>query len=376
MASKNSSSDVAVDVAVVGGGALGLACAWQLASRGARVTLFERGQSGRQASHAAAGMLAPACESVVHPWKCDPDSRAAMLKLCFDSRDLYPDFAAQLLDETGIDIELSLRAAAPGDWREPGMWFVPPQGDDPRLGELVRHGFRAEWKGKGAVFLPDDGQVESRKLIEALRAAALGKGVKMREECEIRRIEIKNGRAVGVSDDQTTTTAGKVLLCAGAWSGKIAGLPPEMTGSVRPLAGEMVQLRGEQRIRSVIYSDSCYLVPRRDGRLLIGATVEDIGFNKRVTAGGVAKLLSAACALAPELIDATLEAHWAGLRPATPDGLPILGRTSIENLLVATGHGRNGILLSPATSQLIAELVLENREVDVAFSAARFSSRM
>ncbi|WP_170065438.1 glycine oxidase ThiO [Abditibacterium utsteinense] len=365
------------DVVVIGGGAIGLSCAWQLASRGARVTLFDRAQSGREASHAAAGMLAPVCESAVHPWNCSPSARAAMLKLCFDSRDLYSNFAGQLRQETGLDIELSLRSADLGDWREPGILFVPTQGDDPRLTQLLEQGLEAQWRGNRAVFLPDDGQVDSRKLIDALRVAALGKGVQIRENSTIRRLELKNGRVVGVSDEQTVIRAGKVLLCAGAWSGKIADVPLEISQSVRPVAGEMVQLRGERRVRHVIYSDNCYLVPRRDGRLLVGATVEEIGFNKRVTAGGVAKLLSAACALAPELLDAPLESHWAGLRPTTPDGLPLLGRTSLENLFVATGHGRNGVLLTPATSQQMAALILDdhnsnNQSADNAFSPARF----
>ncbi len=367
------------DVAVIGGGAIGLACAWKIASRGARVVLFDRAQSGREASHAAGGMLAPACENAVHPWNCSPLARAAMLKFCIESRDFYPDFASQLLEETGVDVELSLRGAA-SDWREPGILFVPPDsepnGEDVRFDARLDHGLEATWREKTAVFFPDDGQVDSRKLIDALRAAAQGKGVEFRENCTVRRLIMENGRVAGVSDDKTEVRADKVLLCAGAWSGKIGELPPEISQAVRPLAGEMVQLRGERRVRHVIYSDDCYLVPRRDGRLLVGATVEEVGFNKRVTAGGVGKLLMAACALVPELCDAPLESHWAGLRPATPDGLPLLGHTPIENLFVATGHGRNGVLLTPATSQTIAELVLENRansDISDHFSPSRFA---
>ena len=361
------------DVAIIGGGAIGLSCAWQLALRGARVTLFERAQSGREASFAAGGMLAPICESAVHPWNCAPHSRQAMLDLCFASRDAYPAFEAQLRLQTGLDIELSLRSGEIQDWREPGILFVSPAPDDRRLEALYAFGPPVQWEGKSAVHLPADGQVESRKLIDALRAAALGQGVEIRENCTIRRLICENGAAKGVADDKTEFRAAKVLRCAGAWSGKIGGLPPEISASVRPVAGEVVQLRGEKRVKQVIYSDNCYLVPRRDGRLLIGATVEEIGFNKRVTAGGVAKLLTAACALVPALLDAPLETHWAGLRPTTPDGLPLLGETSIPNLFVATGHGRNGVLLTPATSQLIAGAVLEGERLDAAFSPARFT---
>lgn len=367
-------SDSRVDVAIIGGGAIGLSCAYEIARRGASVRLFESARSGREASFAAGGMLAPACESAVHPWACPPAAREAMLRLCFASRDAYPAFERQLRQETGLDIELCLRASDHRDWREPGITFVAPTPTDPRLCALTAFGTPMQWQGKSAVHFPADGQVESRKLIEALRVAALGQGVQLRENCTVQRLILENGGVVGVADDANEFRAGKVLLCAGAWSGKIALLPPEISASVRPVAGEIVQLRGEHRVKQVIYSDDCYLVPRRDGRLLIGATVEEIGFNKRVTAGGVAKLLGAACALAPVLIDAELETHWAGLRPTTPDGLPLLGETSVPNLFVATGHGRNGVLLTPATSQLMANVLLEGQSVDAAFSSARFAS--
>ena len=362
------------DIAILGGGAIGLACARQLAKSGAKVVLFERAQSGREASFAAAGMLAPSCEGAVHAWKASEIAQNAMRTLCFASRDQYPAFGAQLGDETGIDIELSLRASNSKDWREPGILFVSPTEKDARFDALLEHGLAATWREKSAVYLPDDGQVESRKLVEALRAAALKCGVEIRENRTIRRLEIENNRVVGVSDETQTTRAAQVLLCTGAWTSKIAGAPGEIGGAVRPLAGQMVQLRGERRVRHIIYSDDCYLVPRRDGRLLVGATEEESGFCKRVTAGGVAKLLLAACELVPELENAPLESHWAGLRPATRDGLPLLGATSLDGLFVATGHGRNGILLCPATAQAIAELMLQKIEIPAAFSPQRFAA--
>lgn len=368
-----SPSAASFDVAVIGGGAIGLSCAWKLASRGARVVLLERSQTGREASYAAGGMLAPSCESAIHAWNCSPQARDAMRTFCLASRDLYPDFAAQLQSETGLDIELSLRGAQSRDWREVGILFVSQTEKDPRFDVLLEDGLAATWRDRPAVFLPDDGQVESRRLVDALRVAATKSGVEIRENGGVRGLEIENGRAVGVVGEKEGVRAEKVLLCAGAWSGKIAGIPREIAASVRPLAGQMVQVRGERRLRHVIYSDHCYLVPRRDGRLLIGATVEDNGFNKRVTAGGVAQLLTAACELVPELADAPLEAHWAGLRPSTPDGLPLLGATSLQNLFVATGHGRNGILMAPATARALAALLLDGKAPDAAFSAARFS---
>jgi glycine oxidase len=373
----NSYKGEVFDVAIIGGGAIGLSCAWKMAARGARVVLFERLQSGREASFAAGGMLAPCCESALHPWECSEKARGAMLDLCFSSRDLYPAFTAELLEDTGLDIELSLRAYPSPDWkewREPGILYVSLEEPDPRRGVLLERGSRSEYRGKSAVFLPDDGQVDNRKLVDALKAAILKRGVEIRENSMIRSLITEGERVVGVTDGKESILAHNVLLCAGAWSGKIGGVPPEIVAGIRPVAGQMVQLRGERRLNQVIYSKTCYLVPRRDGRLIVGATVEEVGFQKRVTAGGVSGLLKAACALVPELEDAPLENHWAGLRPTTPDALPMLGPTSLENLFVAVGHGRNGILLSPATADALTSAILDRGEMPAAFSPARFAA--
>jgi glycine oxidase ThiO len=367
------STQESFDIAIIGGGAVGLACAWKLAKGGASVVLFERLQTGREASFAAGGMLAPSCEGAVHGCHASQTSREAMQRLCFASRDSYPHFASQLQEESGIDIEISLRTSEAKDWREPGILFVSHAEEDPRVDVLLEHGLAATWKEKRAVYLPDDGQVDSRKLVEALRLAALRSGVEIRDNRTIRRLETEEDRVVGVSDEKETVSAGQVLLCAGAWSGKIVGIPDSISEAVRPVAGQMVQLRGERRLRHIIYSDTCYLVPRRDGRLLVGATEEEIGYCKRVTAGGVAKLLNAALELVPELVDAPLESHWAGLRPISLDGLPLLGQTSLQGLFVATGHGRNGVLLCPATAAAISELMLQNTEISPVFSPTRFA---
>ncbi|RYG65316.1 FAD-dependent oxidoreductase, partial [bacterium] len=322
------------DVAIIGGGVIGLSCAWKLAGRGARVLLLERLQSGREASFAAGGMLAPSCENVVHPWAVAEKSQTAMFDFCLASRQMYPVFAAQLLEETGLDIELLLQSYPSRDWkdwREPGILYLPRDESDPRINALLEHGVATQFQERTAVLLPEDGQVENRKLVAALKAAAIKAGVEIRESCMVRQLVVEGDRVVGVADDKEVISVGKVLMCAGAWSGKINGVPPEIASSIRPVAGQMVQLRGERRVNQVIYSDECYLVPRRDGRLIVGATVEEVGFQKRVTAGGVSQLLRAACSLVPELENAPLESHWAGLRPVTTDGLPMLGTTSLEN---------------------------------------------
>lgn len=150
------------------------------------------------------------------------------------------------------------------------------------------------------------------------------------------------------------------------------GLPAAATPPVRPVAGQMLQLRGEHLLKHIVYGEDCYLIPRRDGRLLVGATVEETDFEKRVTAAGTAQLLNSALKLAPILSDAPLETSWAGLRPASPDGLPILGGGPLENLSYATGHGRNGILLAPRTAQILAGHLLRGENVPDAFELARF----
>lgn len=358
-------------LAVVGGGTVGLLCALRLAQSGHAVTLFERLQTGRESSWAAAGMLAPSCESIVHPPPTDAAGRQAMRQALQQSRDLYPTLAQELLETVGIDVELSLHDAPTQDWRRPGIMYVARTDSDPNLSPLEESGFSSEWPTGDAVWIQKEGQVESRKLVDALRKAVEAAGVQICENRTVRRLAVDGGTVRGVFDETGEFYAyDGVCICAGAWSGKIGGLP--FTLPVRPLAGQIVALRADKRVKHVVYSDGCYLVPRRDGRLIVGATVEENGFNKRVTAAGIAKLLSGALELVPELADAPVESHWSGLRPATPDGLPIVSSTPLENLWIATGHGRNGILLAPWTAQLLTDIVHQRRTSPPAFALDRF----
>lgn len=355
------------DVAVIGGGVIGLATAWRLAQAGAKVQLFERGKIGQEASHAAAGMLAAQCEAAVHPptLKAEYASRRAFFGLCLQSRALYPAFAAELLEATGIDVELSLKGAPTSDWREPGILFVGEEHDDAfrEFATQSAHGLRVEaapnFNGRRALFLPEEGQVENRRLLAALRAACSNAGVVLIENQEVRL-------------EETRATHSITVLCGGAWSTDVANETlPEI--EVRPVAGEVLAARPDKPFKQIVYSRDVYLVPRRDGRVLIGATMTERGFDKIPTAEAKSELWQAARTLVPEVASWKLEDHWSGLRPATPDGLPILGTTPIENLFVATGHFRNGILLTPITAQLMADCMLKGVEAPGDFSIERLA---
>ena len=346
-------------IAIVGGGAIGLACAWRLAQEGVDVAAFERGQIGGEASFAAGGMLAPWPEFYLH------QRDVAFRELGAQSRDLYPDFAAELLDLTGVDIELCLNKSPTSDWRAPGILMVSPlaaNGAEPR-----------EWNGQSACWFDDEGQVEPRHLTRALRLACRKAGVCVRENAPVRGFDVADNRVRALLlEDGARFEADQFVLCAGAWSGQTFGLPDAATPPVRPVAGQMLQLRGERLLKHIVYGEDCYLIPRRDGRLLVGATVEETGFDKRVTTAATSHLLSAARQLAPILEAAPLETSWAGLRPVTPDGLPILGNGPLDNLSYATGHGRNGILLAPRTAELIVGALLRGESVPAEFELSRF----
>ena len=344
-------------IAIVGGGAIGLACAWRLRQRGADVALFESGAVGGEASFAAGGMLAPGPEFWLH------QRNATLRELGAQSRDLYPDFAAELLQLTGVDSELCLENSPTCDWRVPGILMVADKSD---------RGHLREWNGQSAYWFARDGQVEPRHLTRALRLACEKAGVCLRENAAVRGFDVADNRVKAlIFDDGARFEADQFLLCAGAWSGQF-GLPAEATPPIRPVAGQMLQLRGGRLLEHVVYGEECYLIPRRDGRLLVGATVEETGFEKRVTQVATTQLLKAARALAPILEAAPLETSWSGLRPVSPDGLPVIGGGPLENLNYATGHGRNGILLAPRTAEITADYLLCGASVPDEFSLSRF----
>jgi glycine oxidase len=381
------------DVIVVGGGLIGCLAARALADDGRRVTLFEKSAGlGRRASTAAAGMLSPQME-----WAegmlvgggggalADAARRTeAMLALCVAARERWAAFAAGLEDETGLPVH----------YRDEGTLVVAlSDGEAADLEERARdqrrHGLRAEWlearaardlepglapDARGALYLPDDRQVDPVALMgAAVEALASRAGIRVETATAVTAVESSGGRVAGVTTAGRASAAEIVVLAAGAWSAGIGGLPRPL--AVRPVKGQMAALRPiPMPIRHVVGGRSAYCVPRDDGRVVVGATVEEAGFDESVHPPAVAALVAAVAAAVPALTAAPLESSWAGLRPGTPDDLPVLGEDPARpGLLYATGHYRNGILLAPLTAELVSALARgESPPVDLTpFSPAR-----
>jgi glycine oxidase len=344
---------------------VGLGIAWRLAGRAA-VTVFDRGNAGSGASHAAAGMLAACCEA-------EPGEEA-LIALGRESQARWPAFANELERVSGIDVELRgegtlVLALTADDQAEiahrlefqrlldlPLEWLSPAatRAREPHLAGKIA----------GALFSPQDHQVDNRKLAQALRVAAERTGAEIREHRPVKEIVVQGGRAKGVAlEDGTAVMADVVVLAAGAWSRGIGGLPPDRRPPVRPVKGQMLALRMDASrplLNHVLWAPGAYLVPRRDGRLIVGGTVEERGFDETITAGGMLTLLEAAWRAVPAIEELPIDEIWVGHRPGSRDDAPILGPGPLEGLFYATGHHRNGILLAPVTADAMARLVLDN----------------
>ncbi len=370
------------NVAIIGAGVIGLGIAWRLAMRGVPVAVFDKGACGAGASHAAAGMLAACAEA-------EPGEEA-LVTLGRASQARWPAFAAELKQASGVDVGL----------RPEGTLVVALTSDDQaRLNhQLVfqqKLGLPLQWitaaetrrrephlagKLAGAVFSPEDTQVDNRKLAAALRIAAEAAGARISEHQAVKTISNDAGRIDGiVLADGRKIAADVVVLAAGAWSRSIDGLAPELRPPVRPIKGQMLALRMDPTaplLTHVVWAPGAYLVPRLDGRLLVGATVEEKGYDTSLTAGGILTLLEAAWRVVPAVEELPIDEMWVGHRPGSRDDAPILGTGLIDGLIYATGHHRNGILLTPITADAIAELVLDGA-ADPAirpFSIERFGS--
>ena len=367
------------DVIIIGGGVIGLTIARALARRGVRdVMLIERGRPGAEASWAAGGILAPQVEAD------EPDD---FFRLSRRSRDMYPDFAEVLHEDSGVDVELDRTGTlylgfTPED--EEDLWrrFDWQQDEGLHVERLTAKSARRlepciSPKVLCALRFPDDFQIENRRLVEALVIANDKLGVRLITGCTVGALRIEQEKVRGVEVSSRFVSAPIVVVAAGAWTSLIdwssSSLPPF---EIEPVRGQMLCFEAQPQIaRHVIYSARGYLVPRRDGRLLAGSTTEYVGFDKSVTADGVDSIKSMALEIVPTVADLPLLASWAGFRPRAADDLPVLGSCDeIDGLFYATGHYRNGILLAPITGELIADAIVEGNTTPTldAFSPGRF----
>lgn len=363
------------DVVVVGGGAIGLCCAWRLAQAGAETVVLDCADPPAGAIRVAAGMLAPIGELAFG----EPE----LLRMTIAAAELYPDFIAELEAASGLG----------SGYARHGALHVALDRDEAaelrRIHDLQRSlGLGAEWlpprrcrelepgltpSFNGGVHAPDEAAVDPRRMTAALLAALAEQGVEVRTNTAVAEALIDDGRLCGVR-----TSAGDVLraestvLATGAWAGAESWLPAEARPPVRPVKGQILELRasgGEAPCERIVASERVYLVPRPDGRLIVGATTEERGFDATVTAGGVHELLREAYRLLPDVAEMELVESMAGLRPGTPDNLPLIGHGTLDGLVLACGHYRNGILLAPITGEAVSGVV-SRRPLPAALAAA------
>lgn len=343
------------DFLIIGGGVIGLSIARALRKRGAkRITVVERGTCGQEASWAAAGMLAPNAET---------EYIDDFYRFCSASNALYPRFAEELKEETGIDIELRQTGTLELAFDEVSAERLNNKYTLQREARIEVESLsqldilRLEPEVSSTVTLglhyPTDGHVENRKIVEALVAYARKNDIALLENTEWKDRDVASKKSFG-----------QVVLATGAWSPYI-----------KPIRGQMLAFRGSKGLlNKVIYGAGAYLVPRTDGRILVGATSEDVGFAKEVTRSAIRELTEAAIKTFPEMLNMPLIDSWSGFRPFAPDGLPVIGE--IEGKFIATGHYRNGILLAPLTAEIVADRMINGTDSEYFshFSPGRFVS--
>lgn len=342
------------DILIIGGGVIGLAIALELTHQGAAVTVLSR-DFKQAATHAAAGMLAPQAEAL---------PAGPMLDLCLRSRSLYPDWTRKLEILTGLDPGYwSCGILAPTFAEDISSGVASPEQptvDSQWLDQAAIHQHQPGLSPQviGGWWFPQDAQVDNRALAQALWAAAAQLGVNLCEGVTVEGLHHQQGRVVKAETSAGDWQAEQYVLATGAWSAQLLPVP------VVPRKGQMLSVRVPNEVRllqQVLFGTQIYIVPRQDGRIVIGATSEDVGFTPHNTPAGIQALLEQAIRLYPELQNFPTQEFWWGFRPATPDEYPILGPGPYENLVVATGHYRNGILLAPITAALLADLIVHRR---------------
>jgi glycine oxidase ThiO len=353
-------------VIVIGAGIIGLSISHHLKKHNFDITVLERNKAGIEASWASAGMLAAQSEF---------DFYEKFMDVCIKSRDMHSDFCEEIKNASGVDAEYQksgmIRPALNEEnekhlrtnyeWqKKKGFEIEFLSGDElrkiePNLSKNISSG----------LFTKNDGQVNNRKLMEALIIANKNKGVKIIEYCEVTDYLIENDKINGVKTNNGIFNADIVVNAAGAWSSLISkGIIPNF--EVEPVHGQMVSLQADKKLLDKVIFASIlgkggYMVPRKNNEIVLGSTMEDIGFERRITEEGINSILNNSFEILPELKNLKIKEKWSGFRPFTDDKLPIISKTNVENLILATAHGRNGILLAPITAKAVTELVVNDK---------------
>ncbi len=360
------------EVLIIGGGVIGLSIARELHKQGTkRITIVEKGVCGEESSWAAAGMLGPQAEA---------DASGPFFDLTLAGRDLYPDFAAELEAETGIDIGLdrsgTLYLAFSDEdvrvlrkryeWQtRAGLAVELLTADDARRAEPFASPSVCE-----ALFFPADWQVDNRKLLAALRRYAELNNIQIVENTTVERLIVQEGRVTGIDTGKGRIASGQTVLATGAWTSLIKVGVADMPFKVEPVRGQIIAFHtAKQLFQHVVYTRRGYIVPRSDGRILAGSTTEFVAFEKASTETAQTELREIASEISPSIAGLTIADHWSGLRPFASDGFPVLGSIAgINGLTVATAHYRNGILLAPLTAKIVAARLIDGVD-DAAFTA-------
>jgi glycine oxidase len=348
------------EISVVGGGFLGMLAARELALAGCQVTIFDQAALGRESSWAGGGILSP-----LYPW----NYADAVNDLAQWSQRQYPHLVKSLLESTGVDPE----------WVRSGLLILEAKEREAAANWATKYAYSLRSVDKNeileiqpgiepgteaGIWMPDIAQVRNPRLLASLKRDLALKKVQFRENCRVDGFEFSAGRYHGIRVGDETIVSDRCLVTAGAWTGDLL----ESTGlkvDVRPMLGQMLLLQAHpQQLTRMLLKESRYLIPRRDGRILVGSTLEDTGYEKRITGSVAQELHSFATTLVPALEEVPVEMQWAGLRPASPGGIPYMGQhPAIEGLYLCAGHYRNGFVTGPASARLIADLILERDPV-------------
>ncbi len=347
-------------ICIVGGGIIGLLCARELVDSGEKVVLLDRAESGKESSWAGGGILSP-----LYPWRY-PDSITQLAKW---SQSAYPGLVKNLQQETGVDAE----------WVRSGLLVIEPNDIDSAdkwgskyaiSSEVVKssdidniQAGLSEVMGE-SFWMPEIAQVRNPRLLASLKSYLRKKGVEFLENEAVIGFSIQNGEFRGINTNSREISADRCIIAAGAWTRELC-LELDLDLQVKPVRGQMLLFKPKpDLLQSIILKDDRYLIPRRDGRILIGSTLEDVGFEKTTTQEAADELREVAQAILPALADAEIEVQWAGLRPGSPKGVPYMGRhPEIAGLYVCSGHFRNGFVLGPGSARVVTDMMLGREPV-------------